>query len=189
MAYVRTHAAMYVARRGRWAAWRARIAGGSGAEQWERYQAEVSRGGRPVYHKNEERWRTRCAEGRWGQVSGSRRRREPDRGDADTMVRRWQRVSEGEDALDEASTETDMGEGERHMPQRAARGRRRRVRGGDVPATEMRIRRRAALYRAGYILAVKQEASTLVNDIPNGTRHCCARDVWPARALRKPDGA
>jgi hypothetical protein len=148
MAYARTHAARYTERRGQWAAWRARIAGGSGAEQWERYRTEVSSGGRPVYEKNAERWRMRCAEGGYGRVSGSHRRRELDMEDEDGTAHKWQHMEEGEDELTEASAATNVGEQTRQRTRRTMRGRRRQVRGGEVQATEMRIRRRGAMQRA-----------------------------------------
>ena len=147
MAYARTHAAMYVKRRGQWAAWRARTAGGSGAEQWERYQLEVGGDGRPVYGKNADRWHARCMEGRHGRVSGRRRRREQDVEDEDETVRRWQRVEEEEGPSEERAA-AHVGVQTRQMTRRMMRGRRRQVKDGDEQATELRIRRRDAMHRA-----------------------------------------
>jgi hypothetical protein len=148
MAYVRTHAATYVERRRQWAAWRARIAGGSGTEQWERYCAEVSRGGRPVYGKNAERWHTRCAAGKHGWVSGRCRQRETRTEDDDDMVHRWQRVEEGGDGLTEASAEPGVGAQTRQATQRTTRDRWRQARDNGAQATAQRVKRRGAMNRA-----------------------------------------
>ena len=147
MAYARTHAATYVKRRGQWAAWRARTAGGSGAEQWERYQLEVRGDGRPVYGKNADRWHARCMEGRHGRVSGRRRRREQDVEDEDETVRRWQRVDEEEEGPSEERAAARVGVQTRQMTRRMMRGRQRQVKDGDEQATELRIRRRDAMRR------------------------------------------
>ena len=86
-------------------------------------------------------------EGKHGQVSGRRRRREQGVEDEEETVRSWQRVDEDEAGPSEERTTTHVGVQTRQMTRRTMRDRRRQVKDGDDQATALRIMRRDAMRR------------------------------------------